>query len=36
MALNDTQKSRIKKLFVNIKDNTLPFSTVLKSLDYQR
>ena len=32
--LKDAQKARIKKLFVNLKDNTLPYSTVLKSLEF--
>ena len=34
LQLNDAQKQRIKKLYVNIKDNTLPYSTVLKSLEF--
>ena len=32
--LSDAQKQRIKKLFINLKDNTLPYSTVLKSLEF--
>jgi len=36
LKLSDLQKARIKKLFVNIKDNNLPYSTVLKSLDFER
>ena len=34
LALSDVQKNRIKKLFLNLKDNTLPYSTVLKSLEF--
>ena len=34
LKLSDAQKGRIRKLFVNIKDGTLPYSTVLKSLEF--
>ena len=34
VQLNEAQKARIKKLFVNLKDLTLPYSTVLKSLEF--
>ena len=34
LKLSDLQKTRIKKLFVNIKDNNLSYSTVLKSLEF--
>lgn len=34
IVLSDVQKSRIKKLFINLKDNSLPYSTVLKSLEF--
>ena len=34
IALSDVQKNRIKKLFINLKDSTLPYSTVLKSLEF--
>ena len=34
IALNGSEKQRIKKLFINLKDNTLPYSTVLKSLEF--
>ena len=36
ITLSEAQKTRIKKLFMNIKDNTLPYSTVLKCLDYSK
>ena len=34
LVLSEVQKTRIKKLFVNLKDSTLPYSTVLKSLEF--
>ena len=34
LPLSDAQKARIKKLFVTLKNNTLPYSTVLKSLEF--
>ena len=34
--LSDGQKTKIKKLFQNIKDGTLPYTTVLKCLDYEK
>ena len=34
LPLSDVQKTRIKKLFVTLKNNTLPYSTVLKSLEF--
>jgi len=34
--LNEAQKRRIKKLYLNIKEGTLPYSTVLKCLDYEK
>ena len=36
ITLSEVQKTRIKKLFMNIKDGTLPYSTVLKCLDYAK
>ena len=32
--LSQAQKNRIRKIYINIKDNTLPYSTVLKNLEY--
>lgn len=36
VILNEAEKARIKKLFVNLKDGTLPYSTVLKCLDFDK
>ena len=32
--LADPQKSKVKKLFVNIKEGTLSYAAVLQSLDF--
>ena len=36
LELSEAQKARIRKLFVIIKDGTLPYSTVLKSLEFSK
>ena len=34
--LSEKEKTKINKLYVNIKEKTLPYMTVLKALSYQR
>ena len=36
LELSDKEKTKINKLFANIKENTLPYMTVLKALNYSR
>ena len=36
LELNDKEKAKIYKLFANIKENTLPYQTVLKALVFSR
>ena len=36
LELSDKEKAKINKLYVNLKENTLPYQTVLKALMYSR
>ena len=36
LDLSDKEKTRINKLFANLKDNTLSYTTVMKALAYSR
>jgi len=36
VELSEEQKARIKKLFGNMKEGSLPYSTVLKGLDFSK
>ena len=36
LEFSDKEKNKINKLFANLKENTLPYQTVLKALFYSR